>query len=277
MALGLGGVLAANPAPAQDAAGKNGAAVRLWAEGLAGPQGLVRLPDGAVLVVEHDAGRVRRFTPQGVAEGVFAEGLQAPSWAAWRAPALYVSERKGNSIARTTGSGSPTRFEAPINDPLGLALDAKRPGVLLALSHRDSVIRAYRLAGDGAALLDQPYLTPPGGAKYGWRDFAIRADGTLYVTDEAAQAILRRVPGGDLIEWLKGLKSPSGLGFSPQGDLYFTEEGGRLSRVDRAGKVTILAEGLGAARCLLFLDPRTVLVSDRRGGKVWEVRLPLGG
>jgi hypothetical protein len=54
-----------------------------------------------------------------------------------------------------------------------------------------------------------------------------------------------------------------------------TEEGGgRLSRIEPDGKVVVLAEGLGMARDALFLDERTVLVSDRSGGAVWEVTLP---
>jgi virginiamycin B lyase len=273
----LGALLAvglAAGAQAQEATGQNGATVRKWAEGLAGPQGLVRGPDGGLLIVEHDAGRVRRFAPDGKPGDVFAEGLLSPAWALWHQGALFVSERKGNSVARATGAGSPTRLPGTVPDPLGLALDPKRPGVLLVLSHRESVVRAFRLTPDSGALLEQPFVSPAAGAKYGWRDVAVRPDGTTYVTDEVSHAILRRTPGGALTEWVKGLKSPSGLGFGPRGDLYFTEEGGRLSRVDAAGKVTILAEGLGAARALLFLDPRTVLVTDRKGGNVWEVRLP---
>lgn len=256
-------------------AGKDGTRISRWASGLQGPQGIVADASGMIYVVENGAGKVTRFRADGSAATTFAEGLQAPAWALWMDGALYVTERKGNSVAKIVTSGAVTRLKGEVIDPLGLTPDPSRPGAFLTLSHRES--RVFRFAPASAAgeprREDQPLLTPGEGAKYGWRDLLLAADGTLYVTDEVGRSVLRRRPGGSLEEWVTGLASPSGLVAAPGGALYVTEEGGRLSRVSPDGKLTVLAEGLGAAREAFFLNARTLLVSDRQGGNIWQVTL----
>jgi glucose/arabinose dehydrogenase len=76
--------------------------------------------------------------------------------------------------------------------------------------------------------------------------------------------------------WASGLSSPSGLAEGPRGALYVTEEGsgGRVSRLDKDGKATVLATGLGKAREVILLDPFTLLVSDRAGGAIYQIALP---
>jgi glucose/arabinose dehydrogenase len=269
LALGLPAVLQAQ------GAGREGVVVTKWAEGLGGPQGLARASNGEILVAEHDTGKVSRFDTAGKKLGVLSEGLLSPSWALFHEGALYVSERKGNSVARIA-DGKLSRLPGEVVDPLGIIRDPKNPRALLVLSHRESVVRRFLPeSAAGSFKLDaEPVVTPKGGTKYGWRDLAFGKDGTLYVTDEVSRAILRRKPGGELTEWSTNLASPSGLAFDNQGRLYVTEEGnGRVSRVADDGSVTVLAEGMGAARAILFLDNRTMLISDRRGGAVWKVTL----
>lgn len=256
--------------------GKGGATVEKWAEGLAGPQGLAVDRSGQVLVVENGSGRVTRFARDGKKVGVVAEGLKAPSWALFLNGALYVAERKGNSVARIADKGAVTRLNGEVIDPLGLAGHPNRRGGLLALSHRQSVVRQFAPGAGGELVLQsEPFVSPVSGAQYGWRDVAVAADGTVYVTDELKNVVLRRSPGGALTEWATGLSSPSGLALTARGDVYVTEEGnGRLSRLTPEGKAEIVAEGLGSAREAIFLDSRTLLVSDRAGGAVWKVTLP---
>jgi sugar lactone lactonase YvrE len=263
-------------AAAAEPVGREGARISRWASGLHGPQGLVSDGAGNVYVVENGAGRVTRFRRDGSQPTPIAEGLQGPAWALWLDGVLYVSERKGNSVARVDSSGAVTRLKGEVIDPLGLAPDPARSGAFLALSHRES--RVFRFAPDPATgdlrRESQPLVTPEEGAKYGWRDLLLTADGTLYVTDELGRSVLRRPPGGTMEPWVNGLAGPSGLARSPSGDLYVTEEGtGRLARVAPDGRLTVLAEGLGMAREALVLDERTLLVSDRQGGTVWQVTL----
>ena len=252
--------------------GKNGATVAKWADGLAAPHGLASAPGGDVVVVENGTGRLLRFGRTGERRGVLADGLRGPSFALALGGKIYVGERQGNAVAQIGGDGSVTRLGGEVTDPLGLAA---QNGSLLVVSHRQSVVRRWAATKGGFTPVEAPVLAPTGGAKYGWRDLAVTRDGTLLVTDEVSGAVLRRRPGGTLEAWAKNLSSPSGLAIGPKGDIYVTEEGGgRVSRIQPTGEVVSVAEGLGAARDALFLDERTLLVSDRAGGVVWKVVLP---
>ena len=72
-----------------------------------------------------------------------------------------------------------------------------------------------------------------------------------------------------------GLDDPTGVALSMWGEIYVAEEGaGRVSRVEADGSLSVVAEGLGQPRGLLFIDPRTLLVADRKGGQIWRVTLP---
>ena len=257
-------------------AGKGGATVERWAGGLQAPQGIGRDVEGRVYVAENGSGRVLRFSRDGKQSEVYAEGLKAPSFALLSGATLYVAERTGNSVARIPAQGTVERLSGEVIDPLGLAFDPKKPADLFVVSHRQSLVRRFA-AGDGGGLTlhADTVLSPRAGARYGWRDLAVAADGTLYVTDEISRAILRRKPGGELEPWVTELSSPSGLLLTSGGGLYVTEEGnGRVSHVAADGKVTVLAEGLGQARAAVLLDERTLLVTDRKGGDVWKVTLP---
>jgi glucose/arabinose dehydrogenase len=277
---GLAFLAVMSPVVAAEPEAAPGVTVTKWASGLAGPQGMALDDQGNVLVVEHDAGRVSRFSRTGDAPGrkgeTLAEGLASPSFALRIGKATYIAERKGNSIARLGPDAALTRLEGEIIDPLGIAIDPKRPGALLAVSHRQSQVRVWTMDKTSSAgkLTPKPLLAPPSGAKYGWRDLLVMADGSLLVTDEVARAVLRRKPGGQLVPFASELSSPSGLSLSPAGVVFVTEEGtGQLTRLDAEGKGTMVARGLGAAREALFLDATTVLVSDRKGGDIWQVNL----
>ncbi len=258
--------------------GRGGATVERWAEGLSAPQGLAVDDKNNVYVVENRAGRVRRFAGRdGKQSTVFAEGLRAPSWALFAGGTLYVAEREGNSVAEVNKANAVARLVGEVIDPLGLAPVPGQKDRFLVVSHRQSLILPFVRDDVGRwTLQNTPYAAAAiGGTKYGWRDIAVASNGTLYVTDEVSGAILRQLPGDRMRTWKGDLKSPSGLAVSPRGDLYVTEEGnGRLSRLHADGKATVLADGLGKAREALFLDARTVLVSDREGGIVWKVTLP---
>ena len=270
--------------------GKNGAKVEKWAEKLEAPQGLARDHKGNVFVVESGAGRVLRFERSGKKFDVYVEGLKAPAFALYaRDDVLYVGQRNANLVATVRGKDGALGTSVEVADPLGLAPDPQNPQAILVVSHRTSEIKRFfvkdvEFSGKKVRYLfpseepqAQVFAAAKAGGKYGWRDLVLARGGTLYVTDEVAGAVLRRVPGGSLEEWAKGLSSPSGLALSPSGELFVTEEGtGRLSRVAPDGRAVVVAEGLGQARDALFLDRRRVLVTDRAGGNVWLVTLPPG-
>jgi len=280
---------AAPPPPAPASAPVTGArgaapgvAVTVFASGLSGPQGLEADGKDAVLVVENGAGRVARLDRRtGKSLGVFAQGLKTPAFAFRLGETLYVGEREANTVAAIDAKGSLTRLEGTVVDPLGLAVHPKAPRNLFVVSHRQSIVHQFASASFDVGTVSStlvlqpfPFLSPAEGAKYGWRDLAFAADGTLYVADELSGAVLRKRPGGTLEPWATRLSSPSGLAAGPGNTLLVTEEGnGRLTRIDAKGKRTVLAEGLGKAREVLVLDPTTLLVSDRGGGVVYKVTL----
>lgn len=273
------------PAASASAApvGRNGAQVTKWADNLAGPQGLVfDARSNSVFVVENGAGRITRFDRAGGKRHVFATGLSGPAFALRYFDVLMVGERTGNTVAVVDAKGQVSRLSGEVKDPLGIASYKGLPGGgALVLSHRSSLVLHFRGSAAAAPRVSGPpqvFATPEAGTQYGWRDLAAAPDGTLYVTDELKNVVLRRRVGATVFEtWAAGLSSPSGLAFSPNGrDLYVTEEGsGRVSRLTAEGRrAEVIAEGMGKARDVVFLDSRTLLVSDRAGTIVWKVTLP---
>jgi len=82
-------------------------------------------------------------------------------------------------------------------------------------------------------------------------------------------------PAGRTATVVSGLDDPTGVALSTRGEIYVAEEGaGRVSRVEADGSLSVVADGLGQPRGLMFLDPRTLLVADRQGGQIWRVVLP---
>lgn len=249
------------------------AVVSKWVTGLDKPQGLA-LVGKDICVVEQGAGRVVCYTPDGKNPTVAAKDLQRPSWSVEMDGVLYVAERNGNGLARVQ-SGQVSRLEGKITDPLGTIKDPSRKGSLLVVSHRTGEVSRYAPDGKGSLKKEEPPVTiNPREATYGWRDIAVAADGTAYVTDQVDKGVHRWAPGEKPTLWAKGFTDPSGLAISPAGDIYVTDIGsGQLVRLDKQGKPTVVADKLGKPREALFIDERTLLISDEGEGNVYQVKL----
>lgn len=248
--------------------------VAVFADGLESPQGLALTPAGEVLVVEHNAGRVSRYSAAGERLGVLAEGLNTPAFAYLADDgALYVGERKGNRVLRLRDGVVEVVCE--LADPLGL-IAAPDGELMWVVSHPESAVFAVPLAGGAPEVVD----AAPDGPRYGARDLALAPDGTLYLTDEARRVVYCRPPGGEWQRWLAEVPSPSGLAIGADGLVYLTAEGdGSLWRLDPAadrGAPVLLASGLGTAREVLIVGEGEFLVSDRAGGVVYRVTVPAG-
>jgi DNA-binding beta-propeller fold protein YncE len=237
--------------------------------GLKEAQGLALDENGNILVAEYKAGQISRFSREGKPLGALITGLKSPAMMVKTAQGLFVADRKNNRIVKIENNGAhPIGGEIP--EPLGLAVAPD--GTLFTVSHATSIVYRY----DGAKW--QPIYTAPaapdGEKRYGYRCLAYDG-GALLMSDEVSGHIFLLTPGGRLAAWSKAADNPSGLVIGPDGALYATDEGhgGKLLRLAADGTATVMAEGLGRPRDVLFLNARQALVSDR-DGTLWQVNLP---
>jgi sugar lactone lactonase YvrE len=79
-------------------------------------------------------------------------------------------------------------------------------------------------------------------------------------------SIVRVSPDGRGTPFVTGILNPTGLAFSPDGDLYVTSRAeGNVYRVDSAGEFAVYAEGMGVATGCVFDAEGNLFVGDRSG------------
>jgi hypothetical protein len=279
------------------------------------PFGLAAAPDGTVYVSDAgDADRIRRITPDGFVVTIagwrhgFADGVgpdarfSTPSAIALGADGtLYVADTGNNAIRRVTpdgrvttyaGDGTPGYRDGPaasaqFNGPIGIAID--RDGrVLVADSYNDRIRIIDRagtvstLAGaggpgwtEGSASTAQ-FHTPSG--------VAVLPSGDVIVADTGNGAI-RKVSGGIVTTpaWIpgEGLWRPVGIAAAATGEVYVTDDRGRVVEISPAGAARTLAgsspgfrDGAGAdARFraptgIAIVEPGHLVVADSRNALV---------
>lgn len=256
-----------------------------WLSGLKEPQGLALDGKGNILLADYGAGKILRYSRAGKLLGTLAEGLKSPSQivvgskivSSNRTPGsfetietIYVSERKANRVIQILPDGKVVPVGGAIEEPLGLARDATSG--LFVVAHTTSKI--YRFDGAKWNLVFAAPLEDGDDKRYGYRCLAFDG-GAFLMSDEVGEQVLLLTQSGRMATWAKGIGDPSGIVIAPGGVTYVTDEseGGRLWRVNNIGEKTVVAEGLGRPRGLLFLDAKTALVSDRNG-KVWKLSFP---
>ncbi len=222
-------------------------------------------------------------------------------------PPIYVTERKANRVISIDSAGKITPLGTEIPEPLGLVFG---PSGLMMVSHTTSKIYRWKnsiptlneiplmksdrisvpgnipLIGSLFRSRQTPSVNPNGqwelvysapstdGARYGFRWLA--SDGGAYfVSDEDGERVLMLTENGRVATFASGISDPSGLAIGPDGMVYVANEGdgGQLIRLNNEGEKTIVAEKLGRPRGILFLDAKTLLVSNR-DGNIWKILLP---
>jgi sugar lactone lactonase YvrE len=219
----------------------------VYAEGLAGPDGLAFNPAGVLHVAEETAGRVTRVEPDGQLTPVVS-GLDSPEGIAFDASgSLYVVEDVENGrLVRITPTGTVTTLTGGLAAPEGVAWSAESDTLYVT----ESTIQF-------ASFPQEPLLThvtavsPQSGQATrlltdtlrSYAGIAVGPEGTLYVTNEASgvvtdDSVFAVDPqAGTRSLVASGLSAPEGLRFADGGfPLYVAEEatgdgGGRLSRV----------------------------------------------
>ncbi len=271
--------------------------------GLKEPQGMALDAQGNLLICDYGAGEILKFSPDGKASGKLATGLKGPSALQSVGRQIFVSERKANRVVRFQ-NGKMDVVMADIPEPIGLVVDeiliqkgnpsstVATPFVLTVVSHTTSTIYRSQLAtgidqtgnpiptepfiATIAANQQTPFYRAPSveGARYGFR-WLVGDRTTFLMSDEVGERILMLSGGGRVATFASGISDPSGIAIGPDKMVYVANEGdgGQLIRLNSEGEKTVVAEKLGRPRGILFLDAKTVLVSDR-DGNVWKVALP---
>lgn len=269
--LGLAASLAAAAAPlvpapavaAQTAIGRNPAPVRIH-DGLQAPVGMAYDGSGNLYVANWSAGTVLRFAPDG-RRSVFAEGLRGPAGLAI-SPAgdIYVASYSEDLVWRFTPDGARSVFVRGLATPAGLSFDA-RGRLLIANRRTNQVLAAHP---DGTIEVAAEGLQTPVGA-------IELAGGELLVSNIAGGIAL--VSGSSRARTINAeLRSPGpGIVRAGPDSAYVVDYGGTtVSRVDRDGRRTVIADGLDSPVGLALAPDGSLLVATWGANAAFRIAAP---
>jgi hypothetical protein len=101
---------------------------------------------------------------------------------------------------------------------------------------------------------------------------AVSRSGMIYATisgqrgKQTPVSVVRVSPDGRGTPFVSGILNPTGLAFSPAGDLFVTSRAeGNVYRIDDGGEPSIYAEGMGVATGAAFDAEGNLFVGDRSG------------
>lgn len=268
------------PLPVVIESAKAMATVTPFISGLKEPQGLALSPQGDLLVADYQTGEILKFSLEGKPRGVLAAGLQSPAMMDVGNDGLYVCDRKANRVVLIKMAGSEAgqwKSLFKVEEPLGIAVGRrsypKMEEEILVVAHTTSTVWQRSRVGLGWSQLHR--AASGEGKRYGFRCLISESTGAFLMTDEVEGKVLLITRLGRVATFASGFEDPSGIAIGKEGAIYVAEEGkgGQLVRVSNTGEKTVVAEKLGRPRGILFLDAKTVLVSNR-DGNIWKVALP---
>ncbi|MEL4887341.1 hypothetical protein N6P31_09690 [Pectobacterium betavasculorum] len=233
-------------------------------EGLNSPVGMAYDGSGNLYVANWSAGTVLRFSQEG-RRTVFASGLPGPSGLAISPQGdIYVASYSEDLVWRFTSGGDRSIFVRDLATPAGLSFDAR--GRLLIANRRTNQILAAHPDGK-IDVVAEGLQTPVGAVEL--------ANGDLMVSNIAGGISI--ISGGQRARTINGdLRSP-GPGIVRAGDdaAYVVDYGGTtISRIDRNGHRTIVAEGLSSPVGLALAPDGTLTAATWGANATFRIVLP---
>lgn len=233
-------------------------------DGLSSPVGMAYDASGKLYVANWSAGTILRFMPDG-RRSVFAEGLSGPSGLAI-SPAgdIYVASYSEDLIWRFTPSGERSVFVRGLATPAGLSFDAR--GRLLIANRRTNQILAAHPNGK-IDVVAEGLQTPVGAVEL--------PNGDLLVSNIAGGISL--VSGSLKARTINiDLGSPGpGIVRAGADSAYVVDYGGTtVSRVDRNGRRTVIADGLSSPVGLALAPDGSLTVATWGANSAFRIAQP---
>lgn len=233
-------------------------------DGLGSPVGMAYDASGNLYVANWSAGTVLRLAPDG-RRSILAEGLRGPSGLAI-SPAgdIYVASYSEDLVWRFTPGGERTVFVRGLATPAGLSFDA-RGRLLIANRRTDQILAAHP---DGRIEVAAEGLQTPVGA-------VELADGELLVSNIAGGISL--VSGSLRTRTINsGLASPGpGIVRAGADSAYVVDYGGTtVSRIDRNGRRTVIADGLSSPVGLALAPDGSLTVATWGANAAFRIARP---
>lgn len=230
-------------------------------EGLSSPVGMAYDVSGNLYVANWSSGTVMRFTPKGE-RMVFASGLSGPSGLAVSVKGdVYVASYNDDLVWRFTPNGDRTVFVRGLATPAGLSFDAR--GRLLIANRRTNQILAA--SSDGKVEIAAQGLQTPVGA-------VELANGDLLVSNIAGGISL--VVSGQKARTINTELGSPGPGIVTAGAdaVYVVDYGGTtVSRIDRQGVRTVIADGLSRPVGLAVAKDGSLMVATWGANAAFQI------
>ncbi len=210
--------------------------VTLLFSGLAGPEGLVYLPDGTLIIAEQRTNRILQIAP----------GSSAPTVL---------------RVLPGTPSGLPCKDGVD-----GIALDPTSNTLIVPDSPTGDV---YRMSLDGQklTLLTGGIVRPVGAA--------VDNQGNIYVADECGGAVVRIAPDGKTTH-ISGFGMPDDVAFDQQGNMLVIDLKPSIHALIRVlqatgARETLLSKGLIEPQGLVIDQRGNIYVSDDYADTITEL------
>lgn len=239
----------------------------LWSNGLNQPVGMVRDPQGNLVVANYGDGTLSKVDAAGAIK-TFVRGLSRPQGIAIDSTGnFFVADAGNNTLVKVAPDGTFATFATGFSQPSDVKLDAMG-NVYVANTGDNSIIKvspagvkevfsrgiangpagmAYDAAGnlfianiDGTLRQKSPQneLTVLATGLSGPQGVAVDANGAVLVVNGSSSSVTKHV-GATKTNFATGLSSPFGIAIEPAGSVYVTERGlNRISRFDSNGAST---------------------------------------